>query len=58
MDFEIIGGITEVETIARGSGLRERVRLIKRYGPGKWRKLKGVAHVRLIDGTLRVAEIH
>lgn len=48
----------QVETIASGSGLREQGRLIKRYGPGRWRKLKGVAHVRLVDGTLRLAEIH
>ena len=36
----------------------EQGRLIKRYGPGRWRKLKGVARVRLVDGTLRLAEIH
>jgi len=58
MDFQIIGDISQVETIASGSGLRERVRLVKRYGPGRWRKLKGIAHVRLIDGTLRLAEVH
>ena len=48
----------QVETIASGSGLRERARLNKRYGPGRWRKLKGVARVRLVDGTSRIAEIH
>ena len=58
MDFQIIGDISQVETIASGSGLRERVRLTKRYGPGRWRKLKGVARVRLVDGTSRLAEIH
>jgi hypothetical protein len=58
MDFEIVGDITRVELIASGCGVRERVRLSKRYGPGRWRKLKGVASVRLIDGTLRLAEIH
>jgi hypothetical protein len=57
-DFEIIGEITQVETIASGSGLREQGRFIKRYGPGRWRKLKGVARVRLVDGTLRLSEIH
>jgi hypothetical protein len=57
-DFEIIGEITQIETIASGSSLRERLRLNKRYGPGRWRKLKGVARVRLADGTSRVAEIH
>ncbi len=58
MDFEIVGEITHVESIASGDGVRERVRLSKRYGQTRWRKLKGVARVRLVDGTLRLAEIH
>ena len=58
MDFEIIGEITRTETIASGSGVHNRLRLQKQYGQGRWRKLKGVAHVRLIDGTVRLAEIH
>jgi hypothetical protein len=28
------------------------------YGEGRWRKLKGVAKVRLFDGTIRKAEVH
>jgi hypothetical protein len=32
--------------------------LQKQYGQGKWRKLKGVARVRLVGGTIRLAEIH
>jgi hypothetical protein len=58
MDFEILGEITQIETIARSSGIRDRVRLQKHYGRGRWRKLKGVADVRLIDGSVRLAEIH
>ena len=58
MDFEIIGEITSMETIASGSGVRERARLHRLYGQGRWRKRKGVARVRLVDGTLRLAEIH
>jgi hypothetical protein len=58
MDFEIVGEITSTETIASGSGVRERARLRRQYGQGRWRKRKGVARVRLIDGTLRLAEIH
>ncbi len=58
VDFEIVGEITQVETIASGIGVRERLRLSKQYGQGRWRKLKGVAHVRLVDGALRLAEIH
>ncbi len=58
MHFEILGEITEVETIAIGSGIRILGVLRKRYGRGRWRKLKGVANVRLSDGTIRVSEIH
>ena len=58
MDFEIIGEVTGVETIAAGRGVRDRARLRKQYGGVRWRKLKGVARVRLFDGTIRLAEVH
>jgi len=58
MDFEIVGEITQIETIARGSGVHDRARLRRQYGRGRWRKLKGVAYVRLIDGSVHLAEIH
>lgn len=58
MDFEIVGEITQIETIARGKGVRNRARLQRQYGQGRWRKLKGVAYVRLLDGSVRFAEIH
>jgi hypothetical protein len=58
MDFEIAGEITDVETIATGTGVRDRGRLRKQYGKGRWRKLKGTANVRLPDGKIRLAEIH
>ncbi len=58
MDFEIIGDITNIETIAIGTGIRNRSRLSKKYGKGKWRKLKGIAQVQLPNGTIRLAEIH
>ena len=58
MDFEIIGEITQIETIARGKGVRNRIRLQRQYGEGRWRKLKGVAYVRLVNGSVRLAEIH
>ena len=53
MDFEIIGEITQIETIAQGHGVRNLARLQRQYGKGRWRKLKGVAYVRLIDGSVR-----
>jgi hypothetical protein len=46
MDFEIIGDITGIETIATGSGIRERARLRKHYGRGRWRQRKGFAQIR------------
>ena len=58
MDFEIVSEIADVEVIATGTGIRDRGRLRKKYGKGRWRKLKGVATVRLIDGAIRLAEIH
>ena len=58
MDFEIIGEVTDVETIASGRGVRDRARLSRQYGKGRWRKLKGVANVRLVDGRIRLAEVH
>ncbi|MDQ3745498.1 MAG: hypothetical protein M3444_14055 [Acidobacteriota bacterium] len=58
MDFEIVGEITQIETIAAGAGVRHRARLRKQYGRGRWRKLKGVARVRLLSGRIRLAEIH
>lgn len=58
MYFEITGNITNVETIAAGSGIRDIVRLRKQYGPGRWRKLKGTATVKLENGNFRTAEVH
>lgn len=58
MDFELVGEITAIETIAVGTGVRDRARLRKQYGRGRWRKLKGVAKVRLRSGRIRLAEIH
>jgi len=58
MDFEILGELRNVAVIATGTGIRDRARLRKIYGRGRWRKLKALASVRLPDGTIRLAEIH
>ena len=58
MTFEIVGEISEQETIATGSSIRILAVLRKRFGKGRWRKRKGVAEVRLRNGTIRFAEIH
>jgi hypothetical protein len=56
--FEIIGPIDNIEVIAAGTSIRDIERLRKTYGTGRWRKLKGVAIVRLEDGFECEAELH
>jgi hypothetical protein len=34
------------------------MRLRKQYGAGRWRKLKGIASIRLQNGKVRKAELH
>ncbi len=58
MYFELVGDIADIETIAINHSIRELERLEKRYGLGRWRKLKGVALVRLENGEVRKAELH
>lgn len=58
MHFELVSDIEQVETFARGSGIRELPRLKKHYGDGAWRKRKGFAYVRLPDGGRRRVELH
>ncbi len=58
MHFEILGQIADVEVIAAGRGIRTLAELRKRYGSGRWRKLKGTATIRLASGRVRRAEIH
>jgi len=56
--FDILTEITGIETIAAGGGIRDLRRLVESYGDGRWRKLKGVATVRLRNGRVTRAEIH
>ena len=58
MHFEILGDIKKVETIAVGGNIRDIMRLRKQYGPGRWRKLKGIAQICLQSGKICNAEIH
>lgn len=58
MNFEIISEIRDIETIAVGSRIRDIARLRRMYGKGRWRKLKGIAQVRLRSGRIRLAELH
>ena len=58
MRFEILSPITNVATIASGTRVRIRKALRKLYGPGRWRKLKGIATIRLANGGVRRVELH
>jgi len=58
MDFQIIGSIRDVETIAVGRQVRDLARLRRAYGKARWRKMKGRATIKLRDGTVRQAEVH
>ena len=56
--FDVLGEIAGAATFAAGNSIRELRRLRKLYGPGRWRRRKGYANVRLPNGTIRSAEIH
>jgi hypothetical protein len=58
MLFEIISEITDIEIVAFGGAIRDIARLRKQYGQSRWRKLKGVAMIRLRSGKIRRAELH
>jgi hypothetical protein len=58
MRFEILGEISEVQTFATASRIREIARLRRIYGRGRWRKRKGMARIRLSDGSIHLAELH
>ena len=58
MKFDIVSQIEAVEVIAVGPGIRDLAFLQKVYGAGRWRKLKGLAQIRLPNGRLRRVELH
>jgi len=59
MNWNIVGSITNQETIAEGNGIRELKRLRDSHGGTTWRKKKGIAMVRFLpDGPTVRAEVH
>jgi hypothetical protein len=58
VDFQIVGSLQGLETIATGRAIRQFRRLNRQYGKGRWRKRKALAMVRLLDGALHRAEVH
>ena len=58
VDFELLGSLAHIETIAAGRGIRDLARLRRLYGKGYWRKMKGTGRIKLRNGKIRLAEIH
>lgn len=58
MKFETIGKIVATETIAEGSGIRERARLVKQYGNGNWKKKTGLATIKAENSIRAKVELH
>lgn len=57
-DFTLLAEITSLEVIAKGTGVRARHYLNRRYGRGHWRKIKGIALVEYDNGEICLAELH
>ena len=47
-----------VDLIAIGHRIRELRRLRRLHGGRRWRKVKGSAEVELLNGEIRLAELH
>jgi len=58
VSFEVVGDIDAIEVIAAGRRLRQLNELRRRYVKGRWRKLEGIALLRLPGGEVRKAEVH
>jgi hypothetical protein len=56
--FDIVSPIEAIEVIAVGVNIHDLAYLQKVHGLGRWRKLKGVAQVRLPNGRIRRVELH
>ena len=56
--FEVLGEIRQLEVIASYRSILSLERLNKAYGTGRWRKMKGIATIRLEDGAVVDAEVH
>ena len=58
IDFTLVSAIENIEIIAVNRGIRDLERLNREFGRGRWRKLKGTAHVKVESGRIRFAEVH
>ncbi len=57
-NFQIIGRIEDIQTIAVKHSIRVLKFLERSYGKGRWRKLKGITQVQLENGRICLAEVH
>lgn len=57
-EFEILGELEDIETVAAGRDAHIRRYLERTYDKGRWCKMKGIVTVRLADDTVCDAEIH
>ncbi len=55
---DIVGVIRDEEVIARGRAIRTFAELNRKFGRGRWRKMKGVATVRMKNGSIQEVELH
>jgi hypothetical protein len=58
VEFELVGEIGNIEVIATGRGNRVLDRLVRQFGSGNWRKVNGIANIRLATGEIVEAELH
>jgi hypothetical protein len=56
MTFEITGEITDIETIAAGTSIREMARLRRQYGQGRWRKIMSANDQLAVANRVRLDE--
>ena len=54
----IVSDIQIIENIAVSGSIRNLRRLRRTYGGRRWRKVKGSAQVELLNGEIRLAELH
>ncbi len=54
---DIVGDIQNIQTIAVGNSIHRLAYLRRRYGDGRWRKLKGIAFIREY-GRIEKVELH
>ena len=57
-NFQIVSKIEDIAIIAVKHSIHDLRILERMYGKGRWRKLKEMATIRLLNGRIRLAELH